>query len=203
MPRATAGAQGHPNRNESALREHRPKNCATRPSSRSTPARRSETPKRSSPMRKSPRAPAARRLRERARVTVADGGLAQNIERDHKAGKYAVVCFIRYREDGKPHVDPRHDRRAHHRVETLLVRELAVLPPLRRLPGDLGSPGRLALSAVVDSESHTPVPLRRQRAAKPSLSTARRATGVPYAASSLRRTCQRMPTSANRVAGGC
>jgi hypothetical protein len=35
---------------------------------------------------------------------VIDGGIAQNIELDLKAGKYAVVCFIQDREGGPPHV---------------------------------------------------------------------------------------------------
>ena len=36
-------------------------------------------------------------------TTVIDGGIAQNISLDLKAGKYAVVCFISDREGGKPH----------------------------------------------------------------------------------------------------
>jgi len=35
---------------------------------------------------------------------VIDGGIAQNIELDLKAGKYAVICFIQDREGGMPHV---------------------------------------------------------------------------------------------------
>ena len=37
-------------------------------------------------------------------TTVIDGGIAQNISLDLKAGKYAVVCFISDREGGPPHV---------------------------------------------------------------------------------------------------
>jgi len=36
-------------------------------------------------------------------TTVIDGGIAQNISLDLKAGKYAVVCFISDREGGPPH----------------------------------------------------------------------------------------------------
>jgi len=36
-------------------------------------------------------------------TTVIDGGIAQNISLDLKAGKYAVVCFISDRAGGKPH----------------------------------------------------------------------------------------------------
>ena len=36
-------------------------------------------------------------------TTVIDGGIAQNISLDLKAGKYAVVCFISDREGGEPH----------------------------------------------------------------------------------------------------
>ncbi|HEV2061058.1 MAG TPA: hypothetical protein VGR11_17030 [Solirubrobacteraceae bacterium] len=35
---------------------------------------------------------------------VIDGGIAQNIELDLPAGRYAVVCFIQDRKGGKPHV---------------------------------------------------------------------------------------------------
>ncbi|CAA9501660.1 MAG: hypothetical protein AVDCRST_MAG53-2030 [uncultured Solirubrobacteraceae bacterium] len=35
---------------------------------------------------------------------VIDGGIAQNLELEFKAGKYAVVCFIQDRKGGKPHV---------------------------------------------------------------------------------------------------
>ena len=35
---------------------------------------------------------------------VLDGGIAQNIELDLKAGSYAVVCFIQDRAGGAPHV---------------------------------------------------------------------------------------------------
>jgi len=34
---------------------------------------------------------------------VIDGGIAQNIELDLEAGKYAVVCFIQDRKGGPPH----------------------------------------------------------------------------------------------------
>ena len=37
-------------------------------------------------------------------TTVIDGGIAQNITLDLKAGKYAVICFLSDREGGKPHV---------------------------------------------------------------------------------------------------
>jgi len=36
-------------------------------------------------------------------TSVIDGGIAQNISLDLKAGKYAVVCFISDREGGPPH----------------------------------------------------------------------------------------------------
>jgi hypothetical protein len=36
-------------------------------------------------------------------TTVIDGGIAQNISLDLKAGKYAVVCFISDRAGGEPH----------------------------------------------------------------------------------------------------
>lgn len=35
---------------------------------------------------------------------VIDGGIAQNLELDFKAGSYAVICFIQDRKGGKPHV---------------------------------------------------------------------------------------------------
>ena len=37
-------------------------------------------------------------------TSVIDGGIAQNIELDLPAGKYAVLCFIQDRKGGKPHV---------------------------------------------------------------------------------------------------
>jgi len=37
-------------------------------------------------------------------TTVIDGGIAQNVELDLPAGKYAVLCFIQDRKGGKPHV---------------------------------------------------------------------------------------------------
>jgi hypothetical protein len=37
-------------------------------------------------------------------TTVIDGGIAQNISLDLKAGKYAVICFLSDRDGGKPHV---------------------------------------------------------------------------------------------------
>lgn len=37
-------------------------------------------------------------------TTVIDGGIAQNIELDLKAARYAVICFIQDRKGGKPHV---------------------------------------------------------------------------------------------------
>jgi hypothetical protein len=37
-------------------------------------------------------------------TTVIDGGIAQNISLDLKAGTYAVICFLSDREGGKPHV---------------------------------------------------------------------------------------------------
>ena len=36
-------------------------------------------------------------------TAVIDGGIAQNVSLDLKAGKYAVVCFISDREGGEPH----------------------------------------------------------------------------------------------------
>ena len=37
-------------------------------------------------------------------TTVIDGGIAQNITLDLKAGRYAVICFLNDRDGGKPHV---------------------------------------------------------------------------------------------------
>jgi hypothetical protein len=37
-------------------------------------------------------------------TTVIDGGIAQNISLDLKAGTYAVICFLSDRDGGKPHV---------------------------------------------------------------------------------------------------
>jgi plastocyanin len=37
-------------------------------------------------------------------TSVIDGGIAQNITLELKAGRYAVICFISDREGGKPHV---------------------------------------------------------------------------------------------------
>jgi hypothetical protein len=37
-------------------------------------------------------------------TTVIDGGIAQNITLDLKAGSYAVICFLSDRDGGKPHV---------------------------------------------------------------------------------------------------
>lgn len=37
-------------------------------------------------------------------TTVIDGGIAQNITLDLKAGNYAVICFLSDRDGGKPHV---------------------------------------------------------------------------------------------------
>ncbi len=51
-----------------------------------------------------PKRPAARRLRERSGHAGHRRGIAQNLELEFKAGKYAVVCFIQDREGGKPHV---------------------------------------------------------------------------------------------------
>lgn len=39
-----------------------------------------------------------------ASANVIDGGIAQNIELDLQAGKYALLCFIQDRDGGKPHV---------------------------------------------------------------------------------------------------
>jgi len=39
-----------------------------------------------------------------ASTQVIDGGIAQNVELDLKAGSYAVVCFIQDRAGGAPHV---------------------------------------------------------------------------------------------------
>lgn len=38
-------------------------------------------------------------------TAVIDDGIAQNIELDLKAGKYAVICFIQDRKGGKPHAE--------------------------------------------------------------------------------------------------
>lgn len=37
-------------------------------------------------------------------TSVIDGGIAQNVELDLKAGKYVLLCFIQDRKGGKPHV---------------------------------------------------------------------------------------------------
>ena len=38
-------------------------------------------------------------------TSVIDGGIAQNIALELKAGKYAVVCFISDRKGGKSHAE--------------------------------------------------------------------------------------------------